>query len=124
MKENAMKTSKKTYLILVLSGVLILPGLALAADEESLWDKAKEATSKGWEDTKKGTEAAAEWSKEKSVDAWDATKEGASEAADWTKEKADKAWQATREGTESAMDALKGEGDESAEEVHRDSQSY
>ena len=118
-----MKASKKTLPTLILSALLISPGLALAEDEESVWDKAKETTSKGWEATKKGAKDAAEWSKEKSADAWDATKEGASDATEWTREKADKAWDATREGTANALDALKGKDEESAEEGHRDSRA-
>lgn len=117
-----MKASKKTHQILILSALLISPGLVLA--EESLWDKAKESTSQGWEATRKGAKDATEWSKEKSVEAWDATKEGASDASEWTREKAGKAWDATREGTADAIDALKGKDDESAKEGRRDSRVF
>ncbi len=114
-----MKLTRYPLPALILSALLISPGLTLA--EESLWDKAKESTSKSWEATKKGAEEAAEWSKEKSADAWDATKEGAADVSEWTKEKAGEAWDATRESTAEALDALKGRDEKSAEEAQRDS---
>ncbi len=117
-----MKLTRHTLPTLILSALLIFPGLALA--EESLWDKAKQTTSKGWEATQKGAEEAAEWSKEKSADAWDATKQGASKASEWTREKAGKAWQATREGTADALEALKGKDEKPAEEAQRDNRVF
>ena len=113
-----MKPTRHALSTLILSALLISPGLTQA--EESLWDKAKQATSKGWEVTQKGAEEAAEWGKERSVEAWDATKEGAAEASEWSKEKAAEAWDAARKGTAGALDALKGESQKSAEEVQRD----
>ncbi len=117
-----MKLTRHILPTLMLSALLIFPGLTLA--EESLWDKAEETTSKGWEATQKGAEEAVEWGREKSVDAWDATKQGAADVSEWTREKAGKAWDAAREGTDDAIDALKGKDEEPAEEGHRDSRIF
>ena len=113
-----MKFTRYPLPALILSALLMSPALTLA--EESLWDKAKETTSQGWEVTKKGAEEAAEWSKGKSVDAWDATKEGAADASEWTREKAGEVWEATRERTAEALDALKGKDEKSVEETQQD----
>ncbi len=117
-----MKLIRYTLPTLILSALLIFPALSQA--EVSLWDKARETSSKGWEASKKSAEEAAEWSKEKSTDAWDATKEGASDAAEWTRKKADKAWDAARKGTADALDALKGKEEKSAEKGRRDSRIF
>ena len=108
MTEDDVKHTRYSLTIPILGALLTVPALAVSG--ESLWEKAKEATSKGWEATKEGAEEAAEWTREKSSDALDATREGAAEAAEWSREKAEKAWHATREGAAGAIESLQGKG--------------
>ncbi len=117
-----MKRTRHTLPALMLSALLIFPGLTLA--EESLWDKAEETTSKSWEATKKGAEEAVEWGREKSVDVWGITKQGAADVSKWSREKAGEVWDATREGTADVLEALQGREEKSAEEAQRDSRIF
>lgn len=76
-------------------------------NNDSAWDKTKQASSNAWEATKEGASKAGDAVAEKSSDAWEATKDASGKAWDKTKEVSSDAWEATKDGASKAWDKTK-----------------